>query len=132
MKRYLLDTNAIITLLNNSDSLLIQYVRRHEPKEICISSIVVHELFYGAFKSQRIKKNVDLVDSLQFEVIEFSKEDAREAGEIRANLASTGKPIGPYDVLIAGQAKARQMILITHNVKEFSRVPHLAIEDWTI
>lgn len=132
MNRYLLDTNAIITLLNNSDSLLIQHVRRHEPKEICISSVVIHELFYGAFKSQRVKKNVELVDSLQFEVMEFGKEDAREAGEIRANLALVGKPIGPYDVLIAGQAKARQMILITHNVKEFSRVPHLAIEDWTI
>jgi tRNA(fMet)-specific endonuclease VapC len=132
VKRYLLDTNAIITLLNNSDSLLMQQLRRHQPNEVCISSIVAHELFYGAFKSQRIKQNVGLVDSLQFEVIAFDKQDAREAGEIRANLALTGKPIGPYDVLIAGQAKARQMILVTHNIKEFSRVPHLIIEDWSI
>lgn len=130
MKRYLLDTNAIITLLNHGDSLLLQHVKRHEPKQIGVSSIVIHELFYGAFKSQRVEKNVALVDSLQFEIIEFDKKDARQAGEVRANLALSGNPIGPYDVLIAGQAKAREMILVTHNLKEFNRVPGLLIEDW--
>jgi tRNA(fMet)-specific endonuclease VapC len=63
-------------------------------------------------------------------VLEFDKEDARKAGEIRALLISRGTPIGPYDVLIAGQALARHMTLITHNTDEFGRVPGLQIEDW--
>lgn len=130
MIQYLLDTNAVIALLNNKNSLLAQRVRSHQPMEICISSIIIHELFYGAFKSQRAAHNVALIDNLQFEVLEFDKEDARQAGQIRAILALKGMPIGPYDVLIAGQAKARNLILVTHNIEEFSRVHHLIIENW--
>jgi tRNA(fMet)-specific endonuclease VapC len=91
---------------------------------------VVHELYDGAFKSQRGEKNVPRVDGLQFQVLECDQEDARQAGEIRAHLASKGTPIGPYDVLIAGQAKARKLTLVTHNTTEFQRVPGLKVEDW--
>lgn len=87
-------------------------------------------LYYGAFKSQRVEKNVARVDALQFPVLEFDQEDARQAGEIRAQLASKGTPIGPYDVLIAGQAKARKLTLVTHNTTEFQRVSGLRVEDW--
>ncbi|MHB1353586.1 MAG: PIN domain-containing protein [Thiobacillus sp.] len=130
MTRYLLDTNAVITLLNDGASPLGRRARQHKPADICISSIVAHELFYGAFKSQRAAFNVALVDSLQFEVLEFDKDDARQAGQIRAHLALKGTPIGPYDVLIAGQAKARDLILVTGNTDEFSRVEGLGIENW--
>jgi tRNA(fMet)-specific endonuclease VapC len=71
-----------------------------------------------------------VIDALQFVMLEFDKEDARQAGEIRALLASEGTPIGPYDVLIAGQAVARDMILVTQNTREFERVPGLRFEDW--
>ena len=130
MTRYLLDTNAVIALLNDAASPLALRVRQHKPADICISSIVAHELFHGAFKSQRAERNVALVDSLQFEVLAFDKEDARQAGQIRACLALKGTPIGPYDVLIAGQAKARSMILVTGNTDEFKRVEGLTIENW--
>lgn len=130
MMGYLLDTNAVITVLKNTDCRLAQRMRKHKPSEIRISSIVIHELFYGAFKSQQVEKNVRLVEQLQFEVLEFSREDAKYAGEIRAHLALLGKTIGPYDSLIAGQAKARGLILITHNTKEFERVEGLKVEDW--
>jgi tRNA(fMet)-specific endonuclease VapC len=63
-------------------------------------------------------------------VIEFDQEDARQAGEIRATLAAAGTPIGPYDVLIAGQARARSLVLVTRNTGEFSRVGGLHVEDW--
>ncbi len=86
--------------------------------------------YYGAFKSQRADKNVARVSALQFPVLEFDHDDARQAGEIRAHLASKGTPIGPYDVLIAGQAKARKLTLVTHNTTEFTRVPGLKVEDW--
>lgn len=130
MIKFLLDTNAVISLLNDVDSSLSKRVREHLPTDIGISSIVSHELFYGAFKSQRTKRNVDLVDRLQFEVLEFDKEDSRFAGEIRAQLTKQGTPIGPYDVLIAGQARARDLILITNNMKEFKRVRGLLVENW--
>jgi tRNA(fMet)-specific endonuclease VapC len=128
--RFLLDTNAVIALLNDATSNLARRARRERPGDLAISVIVVHELFYGAFKSRRASQNVSLVDSLQFAVIEFDKEDARHAGEIRALLAAKGAPIGPYDVLIAGQAVARNVILVTHNTNEFARVPQLQTEDW--
>jgi tRNA(fMet)-specific endonuclease VapC len=97
---------------------------------VAVSAILAHELFYGAFKSRRAAQNVALVDALQFAVLEFDKDDARQAGEVRAFLASKRTPIGPYDVLIAGQAISRGMILVTHNTDEFERVPGLRIEDW--
>ena len=128
--RYLLEANAVIALLNDTKSRTARRARRHKPGDIGISAIVVHELYYGAFKSQRAARNVALVDGLQFEVMEFDQEDARQAGEVRALLAARGAPIGPYDVLIAGQARARRLILVTRNTAEFARVPDLRIEDW--
>lgn len=128
--RYLLDANVAIGLMRDAASTLAQRVRREKPVDVAISSIVAHELFYGAFKSRRVEQNVAVIDDLRFVVLEFDKEDARRAGEIRAYLAARGTPIGPYDLLIAGQAVARRMILVTHNIGEFSRVPGLRSEDW--
>jgi tRNA(fMet)-specific endonuclease VapC len=128
--RYLLDTNAVIALLKDAKSLIARRVRRHVPSDICISSIVAYELFYGAFKSQRVERNVEVVDGLPLTVLEFDKEDARHAGEIRALLGRKGTPIGPYDVLIAGQARARELVLISRNRSEFERVPGLSVADW--
>jgi tRNA(fMet)-specific endonuclease VapC len=128
--RYLLDANVVIGLLNDATSKLARRARRERPADIAISAIVAHELFYGAFKSRRAAQNVALIDALQFAVLVFDKEDARQAGEVRAVLASRGTPIGPYDVLIAGQSKARNLILVTHNTEEFGRVPGLRFDDW--
>ena len=129
--RYLLDTNAVIALLNDSDSKPALRVRRERPGAVAISAIVAHELYSGAFKSRRADRNVALVDALQFVTIEFDKEDARQAGRVRAFLAGKGAPIGSYDVLIAGQAVARNLILVTTNGGEFGRVPGLEIDDWS-
>src|SRR6187401_252028 len=128
--RYLLDTNAIIALLNDTTSPIARRVRRHAPRDFGVSAVVIHELYYGAFKSRRVEQNVARVDALQFSVLEFDEEDARHAGQIRAHLASKGTPIGPYDVLIAGQTMARELTLVTHNTSEFQRVPGLKVEDW--
>jgi tRNA(fMet)-specific endonuclease VapC len=128
--RYLLDSNAVISLMRNASSSLARRARQESLHNMALSAIVVHELFYGAFKSSQMIKNVALVDALQFPVLDFSKEDARRAGEVRAFLALKGASIGAYDVLIAGQALARKLILITHNVHEFARVPSLLVEDW--
>ncbi len=127
---FLLDTNAVIALLNDGTSKLAQRARQHSPADIGISAIVSHELFYGAFKSKRADQNIALVDSLRFVVVDFDKEDSRHAGAIRAALGALGSTIGPLDVLIAGQARARNLTLVSHNTREFGRVPGLLVEDW--
>jgi len=127
---YLLDSNAVIALLKDADTPIGRRVRMCQPADVFVSSIVLHELFYGAFKSARTERNVALIDGLRFGALEFSREDARDAGEVRASLTAKGTPIGPYDVLIAGQARARGLVLITHNTDEFARVPGLLMEDW--
>jgi tRNA(fMet)-specific endonuclease VapC len=127
--KYLLDSNAVIAALKRHAGLTSR-LRQHQPQDFAVSAIVAHELFFGAYKSKRIAENLARIDELQFEILDFDQEDARHAGELRATLAAAGIPIGPYDILIAGQALARGLTLITHNVREFQRVPALAVEDW--
>ncbi|MDE1992243.1 MAG: type II toxin-antitoxin system VapC family toxin [Rhizobiaceae bacterium] len=127
--RYLLDSNAVIALMKGHSG-FVKEIRKYEPRDFGIPAIVAHELFYGAYKGQRVEDNLGRIDALQFETLDFDREDARRAGEIRAALAILGTPIGAYDVLIAGQALARDLILVTHNVREFRRVPNLLLEDW--
>ncbi len=93
----LLDTNAVIALLNDSASKVAQRARREVPGDIGMSAIVAHELYFGAFKSQRVARNVGLIDSIHLAAIEIEQEDPRPAGEIRANLAGRGTPIDAYN-----------------------------------
>ena len=74
--------------------------------------------------------NLERVEALRFAILEFDADDARESGRIRAELAKSGQPIGPYDVLIAGQALSRRLTLISNNLREFTRVEGLKVEDW--
>jgi tRNA(fMet)-specific endonuclease VapC len=92
--------------------------------------MVMHELYFGAFKSLRLERNVSFLEALDFEILDFQLQDAITAGEIRATLAARGTPIGPFDLLIAGQAVARNLILITNNLREFNRIDALHVEDW--
>lgn len=126
---YLLDSNAVIVLLKGHAGFLAR-LRRHRPEDVAISAIVAHELYYGAYKGRRTAENLARVEALRFEVLEFDREDARQAGRIRAALAAAGTPIGPYDVLIAGQALARGLTLVTHNARELQRVEGPPVEDW--
>lgn len=127
--RYLLDTNAVIALLKLKPAFLSR-LKQHEPDEIALPAIVMHELFDGACRSARRDANLRHIRLLPFQVLDFGERDALAAGEIRARLAETGKLIGPCDVLIAGQALARGSTVVTRNTDEFMRVEGLAIEDW--
>lgn len=129
--RYLLDTNAVIAILKSATSPIAAQIRRHDPREIVLSSIVTHELYFGAFKSQFPEANLKRLDALRFEVLAFDKEDSIAAGKVRAELQVAGTPIGPFDVLIAGQALCRGLTLVTANTREFVRVQGLTVEDWS-
>ena len=128
--RYLLDANAVIAMLRDVRSRPALRARQEPLGDVAVSVIVMQELYYGAFKSARVARNLAAVDALRFPILEFDREDARRAGEIRAALSEIGLIIGPYDVLIAGQAAARDLTLVTHNTREFARAPGLRIEDW--
>jgi tRNA(fMet)-specific endonuclease VapC len=129
--RYLLDTNAVIALLNRAESKAFATTMKHRSEDVATSSIVMHELFFGAYKSARQARNLSVLEALRLTILDFDGDDAREAGRIRAQLAQGGRPIGPYDVLIAGQALRHRMILVTANMREFSRVSGLVCEDWS-
>jgi tRNA(fMet)-specific endonuclease VapC len=132
-----LDTNVIIAILNSKTTPVRERLRAETDakKQIAISSLVFFELWYGVGKSMHPERNEMRIDdfmSLGIEILEFDAEDAREAGLIRALLVKAGTPIGPYDVLIAAQARRRDAVLVTANSREFSRVLGLKIEDWTV
>jgi tRNA(fMet)-specific endonuclease VapC len=130
MIRWLLDTNAIIALLKGNFPRFTSRVMAEKPETFGLSVIVYHELIYGAAKSARPEQNMQLIDAIAFPLLAFEPKDARAAGLIRGQLAKLGTPIGPLDVLIAGQALARGLVLITDNSREFSRIPDLKQENW--
>lgn len=132
---FLLDTNAIIAVLTER---VPAVARRFEAEvsrgtPLLLSTIVLHEVRYGIAKSAKRTQSEALLDcflELPIEVAEFGPEDATHAGDIRAYLAAQGTPIGPYDVLIAAQARCRNSVLVSANRREFDRVPGLIVTDW--
>jgi tRNA(fMet)-specific endonuclease VapC len=131
-----LDTNVIIAILAGHASQVRSRVEEAlvNGQALATSSVVLFELWYGAAKSARregnAKKIKELLDS-PIHILDFDAADAAEAGDIRAVLRRKGTPIGPYDVLIAAQARRRDALLVTANTREFRRVPGLNVEDWS-
>jgi tRNA(fMet)-specific endonuclease VapC len=134
---YLLDTNACIALINGRELNVRRRLQRAVRRDsiMLLSSIVAFELWYGVAKSQRKESNTQRLEAFFAGPLEwtlFDEDDARAAGAVRAELEDIGKPIGAYDVLLAGQARRRGATLVTSNTREFARVPRLKWEDWAI
>jgi tRNA(fMet)-specific endonuclease VapC len=129
---YLLDTNICIYIINKHPRSVMKKVYDIDPGEIVISSVSVAELEYGASKSmQRDQNRTALRDFLSpFEIIPFSARDAEIYGILRADLERREELIGPYDMQLASQALARDLILVTNNTAEFNRINKLRLENW--
>jgi tRNA(fMet)-specific endonuclease VapC len=132
---YLLDTNACIALINGRPEAVRRRFARVSTGDdvVATSSVVLFELWYGA-KSQRPKANAERIATFlsgPLEVLDFTAEDAEHAGRVRAALEGLGKPIGAYDLMIAGQALRHKATLVTANSSEFARVRGLRLQDWT-
>jgi tRNA(fMet)-specific endonuclease VapC len=132
---YLLDTNAVIALLKDEPPVFRKRLRRTVSRgaRIAVSSIVLYELWYGVARSGRRRENTERLRvflSGGIAVHPFTEEDAVAAGDLRATLEAAGKPIGPYDLLIAAQALRNDATLVTANANEFARVPDLRWQDW--
>jgi tRNA(fMet)-specific endonuclease VapC len=132
MLKYLLDTNILIYTMKNRPAHVRERFNQHSG-QMCISSISLGELVFGAEHSQQVERNLADIETMiaQLEVLPFGTTEASHFGRIRSDLYRLGQPIGPYDMMIAGHARATGMILVTNNVKEFARVQGLLIENWS-
>lgn len=130
--RYLLDTNVCVDYLNGRYPAVTRRIQSSPPKDLCISSVAIAELRYGADKSARRRKNHGRIDVLVDEIqcLDFDLEAAAAFGGVRSDLENKGQVIGPFDMLIAAQALARRLILVTDNVAEFGRISDLSVENW--
>jgi tRNA(fMet)-specific endonuclease VapC len=130
-----LDTNVVISCLTGRPPALAERLERELlTDDFVLSTIVLFELRYGIAKSARLPDNAERLATfleLPIAILPFEPDDAAEAGDIRAALERAGTPIGPYDILIAAQARRRGATLVTANRREFVRVPRLKTEDWT-
>lgn len=129
---YLLDTNICIYIIKKKPVDVLKTLKTKSKKDIYVSSITIAELEYGVAKSSFPEKNkIALIEFLSiFNILAFDDTDAVEFGMIKTDLEKKGKIIGPMDLLIAGQAKSKKLILVTNNIKEFERVEGLKLENW--
>jgi tRNA(fMet)-specific endonuclease VapC len=132
--KYLLDTNTCIRYINGRAPNVREKIRSIADSDIAVSTVTMAEMFTGSAKSQDPQRSRAKQDAffIRFAHFAFDESAADEFGRIRAYLENAGTPIGPYDMQIASIAIAHKLILVTHNIKEFSRISELTIEDWEI
>lgn len=130
--RYLLDTNACVDYLTGRYPKVVSRIQESSPDELCVSSVVVAELRYGADHSSRRRTNHARIDVLirEIEPLDFDLPAAAAYGRLRARLEATGRPIGPNDMLIAAHALSQGLMVVTDNVSEFGRVKGLRVVNW--
>jgi tRNA(fMet)-specific endonuclease VapC len=131
MLKYMLDTNICIFTIKDKPQEVRQAFNRHHG-QLCISSVTLMELIYGAEKSAAPEKNLEVIEGFvaRLDVLSYDNLAAEHTGQLRAELARNGTPIGPYDQMIACHARSRGLIVVTDNLREFERVPGLRTEDW--
>jgi len=131
MLKYMIDTNICIFTSKNKPSEVRSAFERHHD-QICISTVTLMALFYGAEKSAFPERNLEVIEGLaaRMQVLDFDLKAAGHTGQLRAELQKQGKSIGAYDFMIAGHARSLGLILVTNNLREFERVPGLRVEDW--
>jgi len=130
--RYMLDTNICIYVIKHKPETVFQKLQNTNPEDVCISSVTYAELVHGVEKSAAVEKNRLALSMLlaNMEILDFDVDAADCYGKIRAVLEKKGTPIGPLDMMIAAHAQSLGYTVVTNNVKEFSRVSALRIENW--
>ena len=133
MLKFMLDTNICIYTIKNRPQEVREVFKQHHG-QMCISAVTLMELIYGAEKSELPERNLANIEGFaaRLEVLNYDDAAAAHTGQLRAEQAKAGKPIGPYDQMIAGHARSKGLILVTNNLREFERVPGLRVEDWVI
>lgn len=130
--KYLLDTNVWVDYLTGRHPTVVTRIQQSPPDDLGLSSVVMAELRYGAEKSRRKRANHRLLDTLAREVrcVDFDLDGASGYGRLRIALETRGRPLGPYDMLIAAHAQSLGLVLVTDNEREFRQVKSLQVENW--
>ena len=133
MPRYMLDTDTCSYIMRRSSEPLNKRITKTPPSDVCISVITKAELLFGVEVSPRRQHDeTELTIFLRYiEVMDFPDEAAAHYAQIRAGLKSRGTMIGANDLFIAAHARSQGLILVTNNTREFGRVPHLTVENWS-
>ena len=133
MLKYMLDTNIVIYTIKNRP-VRVREVFNRRSGQMAISAVTLGELIYGAERSSQPERNLDDIEGMiaRLEVLPFDELAAVHFGQLRAELARAGTPIGPYDQMIASHARASGLVLVTNNIDEFKRVPGLRFENWVL
>ena len=128
----MLDTNICIYIIKNKPLSVRKKFQAYEIGELCISSVTVSELMYGAYKSMHTEKNLLALEHflMPFEIVDYDYVASVEYGKIRADLEKKGQVIGGMDMQIAGHARALDVVLVSNNLKEFRRVADLKLDNW--
>ncbi|EPU4252619.1 type II toxin-antitoxin system tRNA(fMet)-specific endonuclease VapC [Escherichia coli] len=131
MLKFMLDTNIFIFTIKNKPAHIRERFNLNTGR-MCISSVTVMELAYGAEKSQFPERNLAIIEGFisRLDVLDYDCAAATHTGQIRAELARQGRPVGPFDQMIAGHARSRGLIIVTNNTREFERIAGLRLEDW--
>jgi tRNA(fMet)-specific endonuclease VapC len=131
MLKYLLDTNIVIYVLKRRPKEVLDIFNANASR-MAISSITLSELMYGAEKSLNTDKNLEAVEEFvsHLEVLPYDAKASQHYGQIKAALEKKGQIIGENDIHIAAHAISHGFILVSNNVREFKRVPNLAVENW--
>jgi len=131
MLTYMLDTNICIYVIKRRPAAL-QEKFDALADTLCISSITLGELCFGAEKSARRVENLAVIENFvaRLEVLPFSEKAAAHYGQVRAELEKAGTPCGPHDMQIGGHARSEGLIIVTNNMREFSRMPGVRVENW--
>lgn len=131
MLKFMLDTNIAIYTIKSRPPEVREAFTVHDG-QMCISSITLMELIYGAENSAAVDKNLRVVEGFaaRLEVLPYDNDAAAHTGQLRAELKKAGQPIGPYDEMIAGHARSLGLVVVTNNTKQFERVPGIRLENW--
>ena len=130
--RFMLDTDSCIALIKRKPAKMLDKLTSHAPGDIGLSTVTLAELRYGVAKSAQKERNSQALDEflLPLEIADFDETTAGAYGEVRAALEKAGTPIGPLDTQIGAHALSLGAVLVTHNTREFRRIPGLTVEDW--
>ena len=133
MLKYLLDTNIVIYVLKRRPKEVLE-VFNINASRMAISSITLSELLYGAEKSQNIDRNLEAIEEFisHLDVLPYDAKASQHYGQIKAALEKRGEIIGENDIHIAAHTISQGLILVTNNLREFKRVPNLALENWVL
>lgn len=131
MLKYMLDTNIAIYTIKNKPGEVREAFKAHDG-QVCISSVTLMELIYGAEASAAVERNLRDIEGFaaRLEILPYDNNAAVHTGQLRAELKKIGRPIGPYDEMIAGHARSQGLVVVTNNIRQFKHAPGVRLENW--